>query len=61
MTENKMMFWSIIIAIILCLMIVFKYMPIWFSSSVALALAIGCIIGWLIRKFYDRYVDNDKN
>lgn len=57
--SKKFIFWIVIFAIIIGLLVYAHYVPIWVSITNIIMAIGGIVVGWIARVLYVKYVEND--
>lgn len=53
---KKQIFWIIIAAIVIVSVLCLHFFPLWVSGVTVVSFGAGCIAGWAIKTFYNKYI-----
>lgn len=54
--KKKIIFWSIIAALIVVIIVFMKFAPLWVSFTTVVSFGAGAVIGWFAKILYDKYI-----
>ena len=60
-TKSKLIIAGIVLLVAVGVLAYFNYVPFWVSVATALALAIGYVAGWKIKKWSDEHLTEEED
>lgn len=54
--KKKYVFWIIVLAVILVILFCSHYFPLWVSVTNLIVFGAGCVVGWIAKKLYEKYI-----
>lgn len=58
--KKKYVFWIVIAVIILVVLVCSHYFPLWVSVTGLIAFGAGCVVGWIAKNIYEKYIPKSK-
>lgn len=54
--KKKQIFWLIIGLIVVAVIVFVKVVPVWASLTGVVSFAVGCVVAWIAKVLYDKYI-----